>query len=87
MDIGTAGDWTQVIWGACVLLFSIISIAVFLVRRDLKMSSKLDSIAAQQVPNGGSSMRDAINRIESHIVRIEEKIDGHVTWHLGEKDE
>lgn len=36
-------------------------------------------------PNHGSSMRDAVDRIERNIERIESKIDGHVKWHLEEK--
>ena len=36
-------------------------------------------------PNGGSSMRDAINRIEQRQINIQERLDHHITWHLEEK--
>lgn len=51
------------------VLFFIIDARVSKVNREFK-------------PNGGSSMRDAIDRIERKQDRIESKIDDHVTWHL-----
>ena len=35
-------------------------------------------------PNGGSSTRDALNRIERDVRDIRVKVDDHIQWHLGE---
>lgn len=42
------------------------------------IDSRLSKVQKEFQPNGGSSMRDQLNRIES-------KIDGHIQWHLEEK--
>ena len=54
-----------------------------------KMADKLEKINQELHPNGGSSMRDAINRIEKTQEEIKEdskdireKIDHHIQWHL-----
>jgi hypothetical protein len=33
-------------------------------------------------PNGGSSTRDALDRIERKLDNVESKVDGHIEWHL-----
>jgi len=35
-------------------------------------------------PNGGSSTKDQLNRIESDIKEVRSKVDDHITWHLNE---
>lgn len=35
-------------------------------------------------PNGGSSTKDQLNRIESDIKEVRNKVDDHIQWHLGE---
>jgi hypothetical protein len=54
-----------------------------------KICEKLEKINLELHPNGGSSLRDAVNRIEKNQVEIREdakdirnKIDGHIEWHL-----
>ena len=54
-----------------------------------KMADKLERINQELHPNGGSSMRDAINRIEKaqeeikdDAKNIREKVDDHIQWHL-----
>lgn len=42
------------------------------------IDSRLAKVQREFTPNGGSSMRDQLNRIEA-------KIDGHIAWHLEEK--
>ena len=49
----------------------------------------LEKINLELHPNGGSSLRDAVNRIEKVQVEIKQdtkdlrdKIDGHIEWHL-----
>jgi hypothetical protein len=33
-------------------------------------------------PNGGTSTKDQLNRIESDIRDVRSKVDDHITWHL-----
>jgi hypothetical protein len=35
-------------------------------------------------PNGGSSAKDSLNRIERKLDSVESKIDDHIKWHLGD---
>lgn len=35
-------------------------------------------------PNGGSSTRDALDRIERKLDNVERKVDDHINWHLGD---
>ena len=54
-----------------------------------RICDQLDSIKQELKPNGGSSLRDAVNRIEEtqsemkiDIKDVREKIDNHIEWHL-----
>jgi hypothetical protein len=33
-------------------------------------------------PNGGSSTKDQLNRIESDVREVRHKVDDHITWHM-----
>ena len=44
--------------------------------------TKVVEVLHETRPNSGTSMRDAVDRIEDHMIRIESKIDGHVSWHV-----
>lgn len=53
------------------------------------LSKRLDNISSQLTRNGGSSLRDAVDRIEdrqqgmiSDMHGLRERIDGHIDWHL-----
>jgi hypothetical protein len=35
-------------------------------------------------PNGGTSTKDQLNRIESDIREVRHKVDDHITWHLSD---
>ena len=35
-------------------------------------------------PNGGSSTKDQLNRIESDVREVRHKVDDHITWHLND---
>jgi len=35
-------------------------------------------------PNGGTSTKDQLNRIESDIREVRHKVDDHITWHLND---
>lgn len=54
-----------------------------------KMRSDIQDIKKELHPNGGSSMRDAINRLEDtqseiklDLREVREKVDDHIQWHL-----
>lgn len=54
-----------------------------------KIRQDITDIKKELHPNGGSSMRDAINRLEDTQTEIKvdlkdvrEKIDDHIQWHL-----
>ena len=54
-----------------------------------KLCDKLERINQELHPNGGSSLRDAVNRIEinqeeirDEAKEIRNKIDNHIEWHL-----
>jgi hypothetical protein len=44
----------------------------------VKLNTRLDRLEEQYKPNGGSSMRDAINRIEVQLSKLEGKFEQHV---------
>jgi hypothetical protein len=44
--------------------------------------TKVNEVLYETKANSGTSLRDAVDRIEVHMLRVEEKIDGHITWHL-----
>lgn len=55
----------------------------------VKMRQDITDIKKELHPNGGTSMRDAINRLEDtqteiklDIKDVREKIDDHIQWHL-----
>ena len=58
---------------------SVVGVLFWIVR------TKVNEVLHETKPNTGTSMRDAVDRIEGHMIRIESKIDGHVSWHV-EKD-
>jgi tetrahydromethanopterin S-methyltransferase subunit G len=41
-------------------------------------------MAREFKPNGGSTTRDDLDRIEKKLDTVERKIDNHIEWHLGE---
>ena len=67
--------------GVVVGLFAILSAMlgglVWLIRAQQAMQKEFK-------PNGGSSTRDSLNRIETDLRDIRGKLDNHIEWHLGE---
>ena len=54
-----------------------------------KLTDRLDTINKELHPNHGSSLRDAVNRIENNqqelkrdVEAVREKVDDHIVWHL-----
>jgi hypothetical protein len=48
------------------------------IRFFVKLNARLDKLEEQYRPNGGSSMRDAINRIELKLSKLEGKFEQHI---------
>ena len=46
-----------------------------------KINVRLDRLEEQYKPNGGSSMRDAVNRIELKLSKLEGKLEQHTDDH------
>jgi hypothetical protein len=42
----------------------------------------VSAIQHETKPNSGLSMRDSIDRIEKTVDKLNDKLDGHITWHL-----
>lgn len=56
---------------------------------DERIDRQIAEVKLELRPNGGSSLRDAVNRIESgqgeikdDVKDVRHKIDGHIEWHL-----
>lgn len=74
MNWSSAGGWATV--GALALEVIIVLWGVF--HHFSKIERRLDRIELEYKPNHGSSMRDAINRIESKIAKLEGRFEQHV---------
>lgn len=53
------------------------------------LSKRLDEVSSQLHRNGGTSLRDAVDRIEerqqvihSDVREVRQRLDDHITWHL-----
>lgn len=84
-------DDTIILVGQISAAIIAISGAVAIIHRVFfkKICTQLEKINQELHPNGGSSLRDAVNRIEKSQEEIKEdardireKIDDHIQWHL-----
>jgi hypothetical protein len=84
-----------VIWfgGVAGALLAIVAVVVLLKKWLLgDLRGDLDDVRGQLRRNGGTSLRDAVDRIEerqtdiaSDVRRVTERLDDHITFHLEEK--
>jgi hypothetical protein len=49
------------------------------------VKAQVQAMARDLKPNGGSSTKDQLNRIERDVTEVRHKVDDHITWHLGDK--
>jgi hypothetical protein len=61
---------------------------MYIIRAEIRRNG--DTLRKEMAPNHGTSMRDAIDRLEAgqtrmedHLTRIDEKHDEHISWHMG----
>jgi len=60
-----------------VIASMVLGLLVWIIRAQIHMSKQFE-------PNGGSSLRDSLNRIEADVRDVRSKVDNHIEWHLGE---
>jgi hypothetical protein len=46
------------------------------------IKAQVTSMRRDLQPNGGSSTKDQLNRIERDVIEVRHKVDDHITWHL-----
>mgnify|MGYP006935481435 CR=1 FL=1 len=61
--------------GVVALLSAILGGLAWVIRAQLAMTREFK-------PNGGSSTRDSLNRIETDLRDIRGKLDDHIDWHM-----
>ena len=49
------------------------------------IDSRIGKVLQELRPNGGQSARDALDRIERKIDQVEDKVEGHIEWHMNQK--
>ena len=69
--LDTPGEFLAVITITSIVLAAL----VWLIRA-------VSAIQHETKPNSGMSMRDSIDRIEKTVDKLNDKLDGHITWHL-----
>jgi len=64
---------------ACIsILTALLAGIVWLIRAQVAMQREFR-------PNGGSSTRDSLNRIEKDVREIRGKVDDHIEWHMDQR--
>lgn len=63
-------------------LLTIVTITSIVFAALMWLIKAVSAIQHETKPNSGMSMRDSINRIEASVDRLNDKLDGHITWHL-----
>jgi hypothetical protein len=46
------------------------------------IDSRINKVLAEFKPNGGASVRDQLDRIEKKVDDLEDKVEGHIDWHM-----
>ena len=92
MDTPQIDDF--LIWAAGVVVaLTAISAGLVALYRLLtgSLNRRLDEVSSQLHRNGGSSLRDAVDRIEERqqlihtdVREVRQRLDDHISWHLTE---
>lgn len=64
---------------------AVLSITAIVLAALMWLIRAVSAIQHETKPNSGLSMRDSINRIEASVDRLNDKLDGHIDWHLGKE--
>lgn len=73
-----AAEIIAMVVGALTILSFVVGGLVWLIRAQVAMQREFK-------PNGGSSTRDALNRIEVDVREIRGKVDDHIDWHMDQR--
>lgn len=63
-------------------LLTVLSVTAIVFAALMWLIKAVSAIQHETKPNSGLSMRDSINRIEASVNRLNDKLDGHIDWHL-----
>lgn len=93
MDTPQIDDMLAMLGGMAAAVLAIVAVVVLLKKWLLgDLRADLDDVRGQLKRNGGTSLRDAIDRIEQRqtdiatdVRRVTERLDDHITFHLEEK--
>jgi hypothetical protein len=61
---------------------TVLSITALVFAALMWLIKAVSAIQHETKPNSGLSMRDSIDRIEKNVNKLNDKLDGHITWHL-----
>ena len=73
-----APEILAMIVGGTAILSALLAGIIWLIRAQVAMQREFK-------PNGGSSTRDSLNRIEKDVREIRGKIDDHIEWHMDQR--
>lgn len=82
--LSDASSWTQLIISSLEILaliwagFKYINKIVNRLEKLNEIDDRLKKVESQYVPNGGSSMRDAVNRIEKQVDKLQDRFENHI---------
>lgn len=93
MDTPQIDDVLAMLGGMAAAVLAIVAVVVLLKKWLLgDLRADLDDVRGQLRRNGGSSLRDAVDRIEERqtdiaadVRRVTERLDDHITYHLEDK--
>lgn len=93
MDTPQIDDVLVMLGGMAAAVLAIVAVVVLLKKWLLgDLRADLDDVRGQLKRNGGTSLRDAVDRIEQRqtdiatdVRRVTERLDDHIAFHLEEK--
>lgn len=94
MDTPQIDDVILWLGGVAAALLAIVA-ALAIGKRFLlgELRADLDDVRKELKPNGGASVRDAIDRIaekqgeiQTDVRELRQRLDDHIAWHLTDKD-
>ena len=63
-------------------ILTVLSITAMMLAALIWLIKAVQAIGHETKPNSGTSMRDAIDRIERTVDKLNDKLDGHIDWHM-----
>lgn len=90
MDTPQVDDLLMWLGGIAAALIAVVAVTTLLRKWFLgRLIADIENIQKELRPNGGSSVRDAIDRIavkqseiQTDVREVRTRVDDHITWHL-----